>query len=170
MAKQKKTEGAGLDESGISLKSENDVLSLIDSIVGDIRNNKALAAFFNKSLNDLESLREMVGNHDTRIAIIGITSSGKSTLMNAVLGAPMLPTRVGPSSSKQVLCGWDKVAEGEIVFSADAERNPEGFAGMPTRSGRFLRSTGTRSSIRTIVSRLTKSASTLLDSGSTAIS
>ena len=129
MAKQKKTEGAGLDESGISLKSENDVLSLIDSIVGDIRNNKALAAFFNKSLNDLESLREMVGNHDTRIAIIGITSSGKSTLMNAVLGAPMLPTRVGPSSSKQVLCGWDKVAEGEIVFSADAEKEPRRIRG-----------------------------------------
>ena len=117
------------DDSGISLKSENDVLSLIDSIVGDIRNNKALAAFFNKSLNDLESLHEMVGNHDTRIAIIGITSSGKSTLMNAVLGAPMLPTRVGPSSSKQVLCGWDKVAEGEIVFSADAEKEPRRIRG-----------------------------------------
>ena len=125
----RKTKEKVQDDSGISLKSENDVLSLIDSIVGDIRNNKALAVFFNKSLNDLESLREMVGNHDTRIAIIGITSSGKSTLMNAVLGAPMLPTRVGPSSSKQVLCGWDKVAEGEIVFSADAEKETRRIRG-----------------------------------------
>ena len=125
----KKTVEAVQDGPDILLKSENDVLSLIDSIVGDIRNNNSLAAFFDKSLNDLEGLREMVGNHDTRIAIIGITSSGKSTLMNAVLGAPMLPTRVGPSSSKQVLCGWDKVAEGEVVFSADAEKETRRIRG-----------------------------------------
>ena len=88
--------------------SGQDIIEAVDALLVLVRSKPVLRKFFDKSIRDLEGLKARIGNQDTRVAIIGITSSGKSTLMNAILGAPLLPTRVGPSSSRQVLCGWEK--------------------------------------------------------------
>ncbi len=100
-------------------KTNQDVIRAIDSVLSLLSARKDTKSFFAKSVRDLSALRERFANNETRIAIIGITSSGKSTLMNAVLGEALLPTRVGPSSSRQVLCGWDERQEAEIIFDAD---------------------------------------------------
>ena len=97
--------------------TEKGIRESIDSLVASIAKSPKLNKFFSHDVKLLRELKERIGNVETRIAIIGITSSGKSTLMNAVLGAPLMPTRVGPSSSKQVLCGWDEKCEAEILFS-----------------------------------------------------
>lgn len=104
------------------IETERDLIVLIDGIVKEIKKSPELSKFYAESLRRLHAFRVVLDNVETRIAIVGITSSGKSTLMNAVLGAELLPTRVGPSSSKQVICGWDNRQEGEIIFDAESGR------------------------------------------------
>ena len=109
--------------------TEKGIRESIDSLVASIAKSPKLNKFFSHDVKLLRELKERIGNVETRIAIIGITSSGKSTLMNAVLGAPLLPTRVGPSSSKQVLCGWDEKCEAEILFSPESGKQPRVLKG-----------------------------------------
>ena len=72
--------------------------------------------FFFDSRQRLENLLYRIRSSQTRIAVIGITSSGKSTLLNTILGQDLLPTGVAPSSGKQVLCGYDKTLHADIIF------------------------------------------------------
>lgn len=109
--------------------SERDVIAAIDSLISVADRSPESRKFFSKSVRDLESLKARIGNHDTRIAIVGITSSGKSTLMNAVLGADLLPARVGPSSSRQVLCGWGTEQMAEIRFDPETRKPPRVLKG-----------------------------------------
>lgn len=106
------------------IETERDLIVLIDGLIKEIKRSPELSKFYAESLKRLQAFRVVLDNVETRIAIIGITSSGKSTLMNAVLGAELLPTRVGPSSSKQVICGWDDRQEGEIIFDAESGKKP----------------------------------------------
>ena len=112
-----------------AVATEKGIGESIDSLVASIAKSPKLNKFFSHDVKLLRELKERIGNVETRIAIIGITSSGKSTLMNAVLGAPLLPTRVGPSSSKQVLCGWDEKCEAEILFSPESGKQPRFIKG-----------------------------------------
>lgn len=113
-----------------TLKTPKELADAIGSLVESICKSAKLKKFFSRELKALEELQNRLSNAETRIAIIGITSSGKSTLMNAVLGAPLLPTRVGPSSSKQVLCGLDEKCEAEILFSPESGKQPRIVKGM----------------------------------------
>ena len=113
----------------VKINTERDLIACIDGVAGKISQNAALKSFYRESLRRLSDFKRILGNVEMRIAIIGITSSGKSTLMNAVLGAKLLPTRVGPSSSKQVLCGWGEKQEGEIVFDPEMGKNTRKLKG-----------------------------------------
>ena len=110
-------------------ETDQDIVALIDEVASAVESAPETRAFFSEALRRLGDFKAILGNVETRIAIIGITSSGKSTLMNAVLGGNLLPTRVGPSSSKQVICGWDEKQEGEIVFSPETGRKPRKIGG-----------------------------------------
>ena len=76
--------------------------------------------FFSASRSRLKDLLFRVGSSQTRIAVIGITSSGKSTLLNAVLGQDLLPTGVAPSSGRQVLCGYDTTLHADFIFTPNS--------------------------------------------------
>lgn len=89
------------------------VLSLYDSA-------PVAQSFFSASRKRLEDLLYRIGSSQTRIAVIGITSSGKSTLLNAVLGQDLLPTGVAPSSGRQVLCGYDTTLHADFIFTPDS--------------------------------------------------
>jgi len=88
-------------------------ISLYDSI-------PAAKNFFSVSRQRLQDLLYRIGSSQTRIAVIGITSSGKSTLLNSILGLNLLPTGVAPSSGRQVLCGYDKTLHADIIFSPES--------------------------------------------------
>lgn len=125
-----KTPKARGSRKGVAIAAEKvfssgqDIIEAVDALLVLLRSKPVLRKFFDKSIRDLEGLKARTGNQDTRVAIIGITSSGKSTLMNAILGAPLLPTRVGPSSSRQVLCGWEKKRQAEIRFDPKSGKKP----------------------------------------------
>ena len=110
-------------------KNYQEVISAIDDLCALLDGQRATKTFFSKTVRDLKSLRDRFADNETRVAIIGITSSGKSTLMNSVLGGSLLPTRVGPSSSKQVLCGWDETQEAEIIFDPETGKQKRWLTG-----------------------------------------
>ena len=71
--------------------SGQDIIEAVDALLVLVRSKPVLRKFFDKSIRDLEGLKARIGNQDTRVAIIGITSSGKSTLMN-IIGCLDTPT------------------------------------------------------------------------------
>lgn len=119
------------DKGQAEVATERDLVEAIDGIVREVKSSSKLTKFYAESLKRLQSFRDVLDNVETRVAIIGITSSGKSTLMNAVLGAELLPTRVGPSSSRQVICGWDETQRGEILFDGETGKKPRIVKGDP---------------------------------------
>lgn len=56
-----------------------------------------------------------------RVGVIGVTSSGKSTLINALLGDKLLSVAVRPSSSQLVSCSYGKEC-GATVYFLDGEK------------------------------------------------
>ena len=51
-----------------------------------------------------------------RVGVIGVTSSGKSTLINAILGDDLLSVAVRPSSSQLVSCSYSKERNATVYF------------------------------------------------------
>lgn len=97
-----------------------DIKELIASTVSLYDSTPVAKNFFSASRKRLEDLLHRIGSSQTRIAVIGITSSGKSTLLNAILGQELLPTGVAPSSGRQVLCGYDTTLHADFIFTPDS--------------------------------------------------
>lgn len=91
---------------------------LIDQIRTIISSDDSVGNYFDDEhrwLND----RERIWRNDVfRIGLLGVTSSGKSTLVNALLGAELLPRAVRPSSNSLVVCEWGERLECTIHFDA----------------------------------------------------
>ena len=92
----------------------------ISDVIAAYSSDQKCKRYFSDSIKRLEDLEKMLDSKSIRIAIIGITSSGKSTLMNTILGDPLLPTRVAPSSSKQVICGYSEKQYAIIKFTDES--------------------------------------------------
>ena len=73
-------------------------------------------AFFQEFSEKIDDFVFRVHSPQIRIAVIGITSSGKSTLLNRLLGRNYLPMRSAPSSGRQVLCCYGESPRVEILF------------------------------------------------------
>ena len=101
-------------ESDVATMS--DLIARVDCVLSWLQCRPALRKFLEKTIGRLVDLRRRANSSLTRIAIVGVTSSGKSTLMNAVLGYDLLPTEVGPSTGSQVVCGYDNVLHADIIF------------------------------------------------------
>jgi predicted GTPase len=59
----------------------------------------SLQAVLGRRRQALESIRRELGNPRLRLGIIGVTSSGKSTFVNALLGERLLPEQSKPTSN-----------------------------------------------------------------------
>ncbi len=73
----------------------------------------------NRYANDIEWFknREKIADGNIiRVAIIGVTSSGKSTLVNSILGEKILPIAIKPSSSIIITCSKGDEREGVVYF------------------------------------------------------
>ena len=81
-----------------------------------IYKNTDVADYFKDELDWVLERRELWQNSKQRVAFIGITSCGKSTLMNAILSRHILPKRVRPSSNSLVICKWGEKFQAIIHF------------------------------------------------------
>lgn len=90
-----------------------------------------------------------------RIGVLGITSSGKSTLVNALMDKRLLPDAVRPSSNTLVLCRWGATHKGTVHF-LDTQRPAETTSGedLSTRLRHFAdeeSNPGNREGVKEIV-------------------
>jgi len=72
--------------------------------------------YFGSFLKWLKDWDERLSSSKVRAGIIGITSSGKSTLLNQILGYKVLPTGVPPTSGIQIVCQKGPKLRLEIFF------------------------------------------------------
>ena len=76
-------------------------------------------------LNWLNTWENLWTSDRIRVGVVGVTSSGKSTLINALLGDNLLSVAVRPSSSQLVSCSYAK-ERSAIVYFLDGKKKKIG--------------------------------------------
>lgn len=87
-----------------------------------LKSSEKFEKFFKSDIESLTNFLNISTDSKVRVGLIGITSSGKSTLINALLGEKLLPQKVKPSSSVLVVCSYEKVKKATIFFERDSNK------------------------------------------------
>lgn len=103
--------------------SKIDLLAMIKQAQEILGGDGEMQKQFQPELEWLGERQKQWQYHGFRVGLMGVTSSGKSTLVNALLNAKLLPQAVRPSSNCLVVCEWGEYAEGTIHFR-DPARMP----------------------------------------------
>lgn len=93
------------------------ILNAIEEIKDILQKNDYRKTRYNKDIEWLEERKELFNSNIIRIAIMGVTSSGKSTLVNALLGERILPMAIRPSSSIIITASKGVNREAIIYFN-----------------------------------------------------
>lgn len=89
------------DQVGLDMKGT--LLECIDQAVG-VLSAASLEQYFKEEISWLRAKQEIWMSNRMRVALIGVTSTGKSTLVNSILGGEILPRGVRPTSNTLVTC------------------------------------------------------------------
>ena len=81
-----------------------------------IRQDPTNINFCERELDWIENRIHDWSSDRIRVGVIGVTSSGKSTLINAVLGTDILSSAIAPSSGQLVCCSYGEKPEITIRF------------------------------------------------------
>lgn len=99
---------------------------ILDKFQQIIQQEPANTNFCESELSWIEN-RKLDWNTDRiRVGVIGVTSSGKSTLINAILGAEILSSAIAPSSGQLVCCSYGDRPEIIIRFEDGTEQKLSG--------------------------------------------
>ena len=90
--------------------------SVIDKVLVVLSKNAATEHRYSAEIDSLKERRRRSKENKYRLGVIGVTSSGKSTMINALLGEKLLPVAVKPSSSQLVSCCKNKQRSARIYF------------------------------------------------------
>ena len=93
----------------------------IDEIIEVLSSQPRLQEYFRYTIETLNDRKERWKQDSVFIGMVGVTSSGKSTLMNALFGESLLPSRVKPSSGCLVWCSEGEERTGTIKFRDNSE-------------------------------------------------
>jgi len=94
------------------MKSKEIIGKLIELLSGD----KNVSEFYKDHRQWAVTRKQCWDSDRIRIGVIGVTSSGKSTLINALLGCDILSSAVAPSSSQLVTCSYGKKHAAQVYF------------------------------------------------------
>ena len=108
------------------MKKDNYILNITKEIIEVLEYNDYRKKRYNNDVEWFENRSKIIDNNVIRIAIIGITSSGKSTLVNAILGEKILPVAIKPSSSIIITCSKGESRQATIYFT---NKEPEVLKG-----------------------------------------
>jgi len=98
------------------MKKNNYMLNTINEIKKVLEKNEYRKKRYNKDVEWFEERKNMFMGNIIRVAIMGITSSGKSTLVNVLLGEKILPMAIRPSSSIIITACKGENREATIYF------------------------------------------------------
>lgn len=91
-------------------------IKLIDSTIEILSSNDSLCKRYNSEIGSLEQYKAHWRQDKIRIGVIGVTSSGKSTMINSILGDKLLSMAVKPSSSQLVSCSQSENKMATVFF------------------------------------------------------
>lgn len=91
-----------------------------------IQQDQANISFCESELNWIENRKADWSSDRIRVGVIGVTSSGKSTLINAILGTDILSSAIAPSSGQLVCCSYGEKPEIIIHFEDGTEQKLSG--------------------------------------------
>lgn len=98
---------------------------LLQQVRALLTQSDRLATYFGSEVEWLDRREKLWQTDAFRVGLVGVTSSGKSTLVNALLKTRLLPDAVRPSSNCLVVCEWGEVTEGVIYFKDPARKTLE---------------------------------------------
>lgn len=98
------------------MEKNNYILNTVDEIRNVLEQNDYRKKRYNYDIEWFEEKKKQIENNIIRIAIMGITSSGKSTLVNALLGEKILPVAIIPSSSIIITVSKGEIRQATIFF------------------------------------------------------
>src|SRR4030043_1234292 len=84
-----------------------------------------------------EELREKIENNVFNLVVLGQFKRGKTTLINALLGAEILPTAIVPLTSIATILKYDEILKINVYFNDGkvTEINPENLSEYVTERG-----------------------------------
>lgn len=103
------------------MREDKYISSIINQIKEVLEKNDYRKKRYNKDVQWFEERKHISNNNIIRVAIMGITSSGKSTLVNALLGEKILPMAIKPSSSIITTVSKGETRQATIYFR---DKNP----------------------------------------------
>lgn len=89
---------------------------LIKSSLEVICSTDTLLERYRSTISNFKQRKEQWSNNKIRIGVIGVTSSGKSTMINSILGDKILSMAVKPSSSQLVSCSQSDEKMAKVFF------------------------------------------------------
>ena len=113
------------ESNKFSKKGNVSLGEIINELIKILSSKKKFVAYFKSDIEIFSGIKENFDEGNLRIGLIGITSSGKSTLINALLGEQLLPQKVKPSSNILVVCRYDKIKKATIFFEEESNKDPE---------------------------------------------
>lgn len=92
------------------------VLEIITKVVNILGRNAKSRDRYASELDNFQNRKIQANSNTYRLGVIGVTSSGKSTMINSLLGEFLLPAAARPSSSQLVSCFHSRVRSARIFF------------------------------------------------------
>lgn len=91
-------------------------IGIIDKVLEVLTKNENVSRRYSAEIDSLKERKRRFKENKYRLGVIGVTSSGKSTMINALLGEELLPVAAKPSSSQLVSCCKDKQRHAIVYF------------------------------------------------------
>lgn len=105
------------------MSTYNSEIEIIDLILAVLNSSVSVAARYKARIDLFEERKERAMQNTYRMGVIGVTSSGKSTLINSLLNEDLLPSAVIPSSSQLVSCRKGGTRQAIVYFSDKQAQN-----------------------------------------------
>ncbi len=114
--------------------TEREILEKLISLLGS---EPSVKDRYSSTIEILRVQLEQAKKDRYRIGVIGVTSSGKSTMINALLGEKLLCMDVRPSSNQLVTCSKAPERQVKIYFENDKELVIKGAQMTPSVVGKY---------------------------------
>lgn len=98
---------------------ENNPSKIVEHIIQILEKD---SEYFKGEIIKFKDILDKWNKNVIRVGLIGVTSSGKSTLINALIGEELLPMKVRPSSNCLVSCRWAEDKSATVFFQDDSKK------------------------------------------------